>query len=109
MTDCAEKVFVDVNGHRIVPPRTCRHKAKPGEKFCGLHRASRGSVASSDGGFCVWCAEPARRYTSGAGNAAIDLCAKCSDSLAREIRRYVPADRRRAARERRKEREASHG
>ena len=112
MTDCAAPSGPlgcpqNINGRRIVPPRTCRHKAKPGEKFCSLHRASRGSVASSDGGSWghpnspVCCAQPARRYTSGAGNAAIDLLGtpqrpRRTDSLAREIRRYVPADRRRA-------------
>lgn len=41
---CTEKVYVDVNGKPILPPRSCKHRAKVGGMFCGLHLKKRGSI-----------------------------------------------------------------
>ena len=94
MSGCAAKVFSDLYGKRIEPPRPCRRRAALGAIHCTYHLRSLGTVSSGEGGWCVWCLEPARRYIHGKGGASIDLCAKCSDDLVREIRRHVPLLRR---------------
>lgn len=69
-------------------PRPCKQRAKIGEALCGAHLArSKFSLAIEirDGGFCVWCAAPARLYMSG-GQVPIALCTKHSKALARAIR-----------------------
>lgn len=68
-------------------PRRCLVNAKPGHRFCGIHRklSQRAIVSSVDGGWCVWCARPGRRYESTNDQLPIALCDTCARALAERI------------------------
>lgn len=62
---CHALVRFDINGS-TVEHRRCRRRAQAGG-YCNLpsHRDSAAvpRVDSSDGGWCIWCGQPAKRYT----------------------------------------------
>lgn len=72
-------------------PRRCVQRAKPGDALCGLHASlqkRKGRVEASDGGVCIWCLKPGRRYRSSRSDGvAIPLCDACARQLAQAIPR----------------------
>jgi hypothetical protein len=81
---CAYLVTWTTKG--LVAPRPCTQRAKGGP-YCGLHAlvaARVRAITVHDGGWCVWCAAPARAYVR--DGVTIALCAACSRALSRAIR-----------------------
>jgi hypothetical protein len=76
--------FVRYGTDGPIAPRQCRHPAKK-NGFCALHAPdpNRPYVVAADGGWCVWCGEPARRYQRAVSglSLAICLCARCGEAL----------------------------
>lgn len=73
---------------RLAQPR---RRSRPGgaDGLCGLHRsmAARAGlrVESRDGGFCVWCAQPGRRYVRVGERVEITLCGACGAALKKAL------------------------
>jgi hypothetical protein len=65
-------------------PRQCRHGAKE-RGLCGLHAGMAAPVHVSDGGWCVWCGGPGRRYVKPPAVVAIVLCGACRHVLAKTL------------------------
>lgn len=89
---CAALVRWDWNGP--VAPRPCRRDARSDSAFCGLHQvlAARPTVASSDGGWCIWCLAPGRKYEcSRDPGRGIVFCDDCARAIARDVRTPRPA------------------
>jgi hypothetical protein len=81
------------NVGRLVKPRRCRHPARVGSAFCGVHRdgATRPIVTLGDGGFCVWCGKRARRYECNRfARLPVDLCDDCAKALMEAIQTTRP-------------------
>lgn len=49
MSGCAAKIFSDLYGRRIDPPRPCHRDAAEGERHCRGHLRTLGTVASAEG------------------------------------------------------------
>lgn len=84
---CIELVTYGSMG-RLPVPRACKQNAIEGSAYCGSHHHRREKrkviPVVQEGGFCVWCAGPARAYSI-PGGTTISLCKKCGDGLARAI------------------------
>jgi hypothetical protein len=89
---CIALVRIDPNG-KAIEPRRCRVKAKQG-LFCGVHAGSFARiplVTSADGGWCIWCSQPARRYECSRADRAVSLalCMPCGTGLYRELAHHL--------------------
>lgn len=86
---CQYLVAYDTNGRLYERPRPCKRAAAPSAIFCGRHAqiaSKRPAVNVREGGFCVWCAEPARSFVDPVSGVTIALCRPHGLSLARAIR-----------------------
>lgn len=70
---CVAMTRYDLDG--LCRPRRCRHRATKGN-LCGLHAkaAEKLRVESVDGGWCVWCGAPGRRYTRLVRGVPLAMC-----------------------------------
>jgi hypothetical protein len=76
-----------------IAPRPCARLAPLGERFCRTHQHQRlrPFVSVTDGGWCVWCGEPARRYNcSKDERTSLSLCLLCARALVHAIREVRP-------------------
>jgi len=88
MVKCADLTVYGLNG-KLDVPRPCKRFAKDGSKYCRHHAHLRArkkyiEIVVRDGGYCSYCAEPARSYVY--NGVAISLCKRCGNSLMRAIR-----------------------
>lgn len=68
-------------------PRPCKRAAAAGTDYCRRHGnmvARSPQVEVRDGGFCVWCGEPARSYV--VDRVTVALCRSHGRAIARAIR-----------------------
>jgi hypothetical protein len=86
---CAAPIVKDQDGHPVAPGRTCARKALEGSLYCGLpahKRLAEGfDVETFEGGFCVWCGLPGRRYRPTSEGPAVALCARHGAALKRRL------------------------
>jgi hypothetical protein len=98
---CRALIRFNMNGASAENQR-CRRKAQA-DGYCNLpaHRDSAKTprVESADGGWCIWCGEPGRRYTCPRAKLGVDLtlCVKCGQGLLRELRHQLTIIKRRTA------------
>lgn len=84
---CSAQVRWNGQGQPLREARQCAQKAKTPGGLCGLHEAlatgERLRVELVDGGVCLWCVRPARRYqpTGAEGFTPIALCDRCAKAL----------------------------
>lgn len=96
---CHAVVHNDAHG-RLREPRRCRAKKKYGT-FCGPHAKAFSVVplvTSADGGWCIWCGQPARRYDCSRAdvNVTLALCGACGTGLFRALQHHVKKTKRKS-------------
>jgi len=72
---------------RLTQPRPCRRAAAPGSPTCKLHQAIAAKIPRIDiyeGGYCIGCGMPGRRYI--VGGVTIALCIPHQKALERALR-----------------------
>lgn len=71
----------------LAAPRPCKRPAMTSSPYCKLHTmiaAKTPRVEIHDGGFCIGCAQPGRRYV--VGGVTITLCTAHQKALERAFR-----------------------
>ena len=85
---CAEIARYHPQTGRPIEPRRCKHRPKVDSIYCGIHAklAARTKVTTADGGWCIWCTAPGKRYAcSRDPHVTIDLCVSCGEALSRVL------------------------
>jgi len=76
---------------KLARPRPCARNARGASPYCHVHArlAGKPKVESFDGGWCVWCVGPGRRYQTSGDGTPITLCNAHAVALANEIKACV--------------------
>jgi len=86
---CAGFTTYDGLTGKRIPPRQCRLNAQAGSLYCWKHAplATRPVITVADGGWCIFCGQPAARYASDRPGEAvtIDLCRAHQRAFARAL------------------------
>lgn len=85
------------SGTLIETPRPCIRDARPDSRFCHFHhrleQRSKILVTTREGGFCIWCGNPGRIYTStfqgSDAGPSITLCSSCGTGLFRALEPFA--------------------
>ncbi len=83
---CQHLVAHDSFG-RLRTPRACKRAAVSKSSFCGLHAritAKTPHIDVFEGGYCIGCGMPGRRYI--VGGVTIALCVPHQNALERALR-----------------------
>ncbi len=84
---CAYLVVHDATLGQLIKPRPCKRPAGHDSPYCGVHQMVALRVPQievRDGGFCVWCGQPAKSYVC--DRVTIALCVRHGKALSRALR-----------------------
>jgi len=92
------------SGMQLERPRPCIRDAREDSQFCHFHfrleQRNKVLVITREGGFCVWCGQPGRVYTSTKDQSApgIVLCIACGTGLFRALEPFSRVSRKKEKR-----------
>jgi hypothetical protein len=86
-----------MNG-RLKQRRRCVRPSTNGTRYCTIHQQTRSGVVAVEGGWCVWCGEPAVRFElEGGAGPSVALCGRHARALAAEIQTVLALEDRRTS------------